>query len=81
MTVSTEMKTETGFRTIEEVRAILAARGDRISRARVWQIERSALAKLARDPLLRALARDAGIELAPLEPPRRKGRRPKACSL
>ena len=48
--------TATPHRTLEEVAALLG-----ITRARVWQIERAALAKMKRHPAILELAQEFGF--------------------
>lgn len=47
--------------THEEVAAIMTNRGFPMCRGRVWQIERSALKKIAADPVIRQMADDLGF--------------------
>ena len=49
------------IRTQEEVACIMTDRGYPMSRNAVYQIERRAMAKLARIPILAALAADLGL--------------------
>jgi hypothetical protein len=62
---------DNALRTLEEVGRIVG-----LTKQRVGQIEKRAMEKLARHPVLRELARAAGCPVPPL-PPRRPPRRPR----
>jgi hypothetical protein len=47
--------------THEQIAAIMAERGYPMHRGRVWQIERSALRKIAKDETIRRIAQELGI--------------------
>lgn len=53
------------LRTHEEIAAIMTKLGHPMCRGRVWQIERSALKKIARHPLIRKLAEEYGLRREP----------------